>query len=431
MSGAHGRSPILARSRLRRVLRLIGLNALVLLVGIVLVAGGAEVCLRLTVPFRENVLPVHLEPGVGVIRPPHAEVRHTNGSEFWQVSRANSLGFLDREPPSPARAAESCHVTLIGDSYVEALQVPIADKAQVVLEELAAREAPDLDVTTSAFGFSGTGQINQLPFYDTRARSLSPDLVVLVVVGNDFRDNSLALKSWSSGNNPDYLPHLSARRGMDGEVEFVPPASSLEEMRAKRLPRLPESPGRGLERRIREWSYFADWAWGRVNRDGHLRMVGGTPFRISAEQRLAWAATISQHPRHRAFARGWHPASLQDELFLAEDPPPVYREALDLTAFALEQFRARAKRDGAALVLLAIHALGGEGDPRFERLRELAAGSGGGGIAVISQYEHIKTAGGRTRDAHWGHDYHWNATGHRWAAEAILEWLKRNREVCG
>ena len=52
------------------------------------------------------------------------------------------------------RAAASCHITMIGDSYVEALQVPIADKFHVRLEDLAARELRHLDVTTSAFGVS-------------------------------------------------------------------------------------------------------------------------------------------------------------------------------------------------------------------------------------------------------------------------------------
>ena len=420
------------RFPLRRVARLAGWNALILFALLLLAGGGAEIYLRLTVPFRGNVLPVHLEPGVGVIRPPHGEVRHTNGSEFWQVSRANSLGFLDREPPDPERAAESCHVTLIGDSFVDAMQVPIADKAQVRLEELAAREAPGLDVTTSAFGVSNTGQINQLAFYDAYARRLSPDVVVLVMAGNDFRNNSLALQSWLSGNHPDYPPHLSAWRGANGEVEFAQPASSLEEMRARRLPRRPPSSGRRVERRLREWSYLADRLWGIVRRDGALRLRGGTPFRISTEQRLAWAVLIGQHPRHAAFARGWHPASVQDELFLAQAPPPVYQEALDMTRFALEQFRERAERDGAALVILASHTLGGEGDGLFELLRGLAdaVGGGGGRIPIISQYDHVIAEGVRIEDLHWAHDYHWNATGHRWAAEAIREWMRENPEVC-
>lgn len=33
-------------------------------------------------------------------------------------------------------------------------------------------------------------------------------------------------------------------------------------------------------------------------------------------------------------------------------------------------------------------------------------------------------------DAHWRHDTHWNIAGHRWAAEALLEWLKDNEDVC-
>ena len=413
----------------RRIARLIGWNLLILFVLLALAAGGAEAFLRLTVPFRENVLPVHLEPGVGVIRPPHAEVRHTNGLDFWQVSRANSLGFLDREPPDPARAAASCHVTLIGDSFVEAMQVPIADKAQVRLEELAAREAPELDVTTSAFGYSNTGQINQLAFYDRYARRLSPDVVALVMAGNDFRNNSPALQSWSSGNHPDYPPHLSARRGVNGEMEFVPPAAGLDELRAMRYPRIPQSSGRSVEGWLRERSYLADRLWGIVRRDGALRLGGGTPFRISPEQRLAWAVLISQHPRHESFARGWHPAGIRDELFLAEAPPPVYREALDMTRFALEQFRERTERDGAALVILAMHQFRGPGDPWFDLLHSIASNTGEG-VPIINQYEHITARGDDVSDARWARDYHWNATGHRWAAEAIWEWLKANPEVC-
>ena len=347
----------------RRILRLIGWNALILFVLLVLAAGGAEMYLRLTVPFRGNVLPVQLEPGVGVIRPPHAEVRYTNGREFWQVSRANSLGFLDREPPSPERAAESCHVTLIGDSFVEALEVPIADKAQVRLEELAAREAPELDVTTSAFAFRGTGQINQLPFYDSYARELSPDVVALVFARNDFHENSLALQSWIFGRSPDHPPWLSVRRGPDGEWEFVPPASSLEALRANLIPRWPappESAGRRIERTAREWSYFADWLWARAG--------DGTPFNDErgpgVRQRLAWVEVISGHPRHAGFAEGWDPSRWDRggyEPVLEENPAPLFAEALDAMAFALDQFRRWAERDGAELVILATHDIRGGG----------------------------------------------------------------------
>ena len=62
-----------------------------------------------------------------------AEVRWTNGLDFWTVSRTNSPGFLDREPPDPERAAASRHVAVFGDSFVEAKEVAVADKFHVRL----------------------------------------------------------------------------------------------------------------------------------------------------------------------------------------------------------------------------------------------------------------------------------------------------------
>ena len=425
----------------RRVLRLLGWNALLLFIGIVLVAGGAEVWLRVTVPrpappalfphlpapYRESILPVRLAPGVGVIQQPHAETLYV-GPEYRQRARTNSLGFLDREPPSPERAAASCHVTLIGDSFVHAREVAIADKAQVQLEELAARETPALDLTTSAFGYHGTAQINQLPFYDAYARGLSPDVLVLVFVANDFVGNSLPVQAYQRGFHPDYPPHLFARRGAGGEMEFVPPASTMDELLEHLLPLLPGAQGRA-ERLLREWSYFADWVWSRYGapRPG----VTDAELRTSPTwaQWRAWAELVGRHPAHVEM-RGWDPSIESDTPYLDENPSPVWREARDVTRFALEQFHERAERDGAALVILATHTLRGDGDPHFVLLREMAAGIGKEGIPVISQYDHIIAANGQTRDARWAGESHWNATGHRWAAEAILEWLKRNPEVC-
>ena len=377
--------------RLRRIFRLIGWNALILLAALVLAAAGAEVYLRITdprPPFEKTRLPVRLVPGVGLARPPHAEIRHTNEDEFWRISHANSLGFADREPPHPQRAAESCHVTVIGDSFVEALEVPVADKVQVRLEELASRAVLALDVTTSAFGYRATAQINQLAFHDVWARRLSPDVIVLVFVANDFRGNSLPIQAWWKGFHPDYPPWRYARPGPDGEFAFVPPTPSLEELRANELPRLLAEPvvfypqrlweerRGGVETALRARSYLADWLWGTLDNEGPDAATQAMVF-------LARAQWLSRH-HFPTFMDGWAASGPQWELLLEENPPPVFREALEATAFALEQFRERAERDGAALVILANHAMGGEGDPWFELLREIAAGIGGGGEFPLS-----------------------------------------------
>ena len=421
----------------RRIARLLGWNALVLFVLLALAAGGMEVYLRLTAPPNRAATTLHtrLVPGVGIMHPPHTETLYTDErGGIRQTLRTNSLGFLDREPPGAERAAASCHVTLIGDSFVDAREVPIADKAQVRLEELAAREAPELDVTTSAFGFRGTGQINQLAFYDAFARRLLPDVVVLVAVRNDLVDNSLPMRAWRTGFHPDHPPWLYARRGADGEMEFVPPASSLDELRANLLRRLLAEPQRSSHRQ-QDWlrrvtdleaallsrSHLADWLWRKLN--------GGTDPEWGQVllQRAEW---LSRQPRYATFADGWDASRFQEQLMHAENPPPAYREALDATRFALEQFRERTERDGAALVVLAVHEWGGRGSGWFELLHTLAGNGNGGGIPVISQEDHIIAVGGKVEDGIWANDPHWNATGHQWAAEAIWEWLKANPEVC-
>ena len=52
-------------------------------------------------------------------------------------------------------------------------------------------------------------------------------------------------------------------------------------------------------------------------------------------------------------------------------------------------------------------------------------------IPVIDQSDYIHRQGAELHDAHWPHDGHWNPSGHQWAAEALLEYLKRSRDVCG
>ena len=92
-----------------------------------------------------------------------------------------------------------------------------------------------------------------------------------------------------------------------------------------------------------------------------------------------------------------------------------------------DEFKARTERDGAALVILASHGMHYFGGGTFARLNEMAAQRR---IPVIDQAEVIYRQGAELRDAGWAHDDHWSPAGHQWAAEALLEYLKRNQSVC-
>lgn len=183
-----------------------------------------------TPAFPERRAPAILVPGVGALYEPGAETRREIGPGRGVVQRVNRLGFLDREPVDRRRAIASCHVAAFGGGFVEARGVPIPDKFHVRLEELAARDLPGFDVTTSAWGTLRTGQIGQVPYYDVYARPLEPDLLALVFGPSDFRLNAplaraLRRNGKEAGVDPDLLPQVTAVRAEDGTMTLRPPAA--------------------------------------------------------------------------------------------------------------------------------------------------------------------------------------------------------------
>ena len=291
--------------------------------------------------------PLVFVPDVGALWKPGSVLRDTNRLDFWATNPVNRWGFADREPPPRSRTEKSCHVTVLGDSFVDALEVPIAAKMHVQLEELAAAELPQLDVTTSAFGWGGTGQVGQLPYYDKYARTLKPKLMVLVFVRNDFKDNARLRDR-----------HMGLERAADGMLRLRPPNPRWK-------PPRPPPPGR---------SFLAQW----------LRA-----------KRFALR-------RHR----------------VAPAPP----RCLDCTRFALRQFEIRARRDHVSLVILSGHSIRGA---RAELLARVADG-----LPVISLSDYLAARGIHRREIRWNHDNHWNPTGHRLVAEALLEYIRANPSVC-
>ena len=420
-SETHGLKTPLRKTR--RVLRLIGWNLLLTLAGLALIALTGEVYLRLKrsmMPFTTWRYPLHFVPKVGLIPKPNAEVRWTNHRDFWTISRTNSLGFLDREPIRSERAAESCHIAMIGDSFVQAKEVSIADKFHVRLEELATQELPHLDITTSAFGIGGIGQINQLPYYDEFARHLSPKLVVLVFVDNDFRNNTPILAALDWKVHPDRQPFVTATRDENGTIKLRPPHPDWQ--RFPRFPRfiLPQALDRHIVRYQQHWSYFVQ----------ELRHNISALFPSQSPYLTAWLKLLSGDPAYESLFNGGQPKTLADipHQFEKKTLLPAFKKELAFTAFALDQFKERTERDKASLVILASYTMGTRGHAPFGHMSALAEVRN---IPVIDQYDYIHRQGADPeRDPRWANDGHWNVAGHQWAAEALLEYLKENPEIC-
>src|SRR5262245_17581020 len=161
----------------------LGLVAFGLVMG--LVAG--EILLRLVVPIE----PVFVEwdPLVGV--------KHRAGMKgMWYRETThpvrveiNSLGFRNG-PMQREKPAGTVRVLMLGDSYLEGMQVPFD---QLVSERLRARlqaALPGEHVEVLNGGVAGWGQSEQSLYLAQRGWAYSPDVVVsFLYLGNDLTDN--------------------------------------------------------------------------------------------------------------------------------------------------------------------------------------------------------------------------------------------------
>ena len=424
MSETDAPAAVTSHRKRRRILRLAAWNGLFIGIALALIALGGEAYFRVTKPFMDTYDPRVFVPEVGKLMKPNTEMRITNRLDFWVAARSNSLGFLDREP-SAAGPAAGCPVAIIGDSFVHAAEVPIADKLHIRLEAMAAAELPQLNLTVAAFGHRSTGQVEQLPFYDHYARTQRPRLLVLVFVANDVWNNHPVLRGIQVRQDPQHLPSFSVAQRPDGTLALRPPDP---EFRQSRLP--PPStpaPQSWVDRALNEAgkiSWFARWLKAQK---GHLFPIPYWQTVLSERAEL-----LSRRPQYAPILEGtaalsWLPEQDIADQLAGGDQLPIFAEALEYTVFALGQFRERAARDGAALVILAPHVVKERGPAVFDWLQETAAAQG---IPVIDQSDYLRRQGGKPTDAQWRHDYHWNEQGHQWAAEALLEWIKENQEVC-
>ena len=370
----------------RRWWSVVGWNVLFLSLGAALIFIDWEAWFHLRAPFTEVRQPTRFVPGVGVLYEPGAEARWTNHADFWVAQRANRWGFLDREPLTPDQAAQTCHIAFIGDSFVEAREVPIIDKFHVRLEELAARALPRLNISTSAYGRNGTGQINQLPFYTEYARRLGPKLVVLVFVRNDIKDNHKLLAGIIKGWDPDQAPYVVAEKTAAGAIALRPP----------------------------------DPAW-------RMLPIPGEPE--DAQLPRLRVELLAQRPHYQSVieASKPHPGAV-----LSDPPTPLSMEAVEFTAFALDEFQRRVADAKASLWLLLATSvsfqLGDASDPLRVLVEDLAEARG---IPVVSLHDYIVRQGRQPTDEFFfAFDGHWNPAGHQWAAEALLERLRQHPEVC-
>jgi hypothetical protein len=118
------------------------------------------------------------------------------GKTYQNLVLWNSMGYFDKDY-SLTKSEKTHRIVVIGDSYVESVQVPLNRTFHKILEQtLNEREfrGASESVEVIALGSSGAGQRQNFRTLSEQASLFSPDIVVMTLCSNDFCDDDPALK---------------------------------------------------------------------------------------------------------------------------------------------------------------------------------------------------------------------------------------------
>lgn len=377
-----------------------------LVIGLLLI----EAVLRVAkVNTLSNILVV---PGKGVIRVPGAKYVWTK--EGRSEGRFNSHGFRDVER-TWEKPAGTFRIAVFGDSYTDALQVPMERSFTSLLEtELNRRGAP-VRFEVLNLGQSGFGTTDEYVRWMNFGVRYQPDLVLVAFYpGNDIRNNSPAL-------NTENLA-----------CYFIPSATGPPRLDCSRVEAYLAAGGP------------VRWTWQWLKRRSYLASLISERLYLLGRQRADGART----PSAGAPAAG--PARLDpfsDLNVYLDAPPKPWSDALELTNWVIDKFASDAKARGEEFVLVTLSS-SEQIDPsvgktaqsqsdlpldfdRPERLVAQAAASDGIPtlrLGPVFRQEYAST--GATLHGIGEHNHgHWNERGHELAAREILAFLTERRLV--
>ena len=293
----------------------------------------------------------------------------------------NALGQRDR-PRQRARLAGVPRVLVLGDSFVEALQVDLA-------ETFAARLERDLGIEVLNAGVSGYSTDNELRAFLARGRRYAPDGLLLVLqVGNDVLENGTRL----SARHPRGLPPKPWLRAR-GAARDLATCLAVHRAAARMADGIPL------------------WLW-RRSRIVRFAFTDGAPTVLGAV-----CASALDAP----------PLDLLDAY--AEPRSVAWREAWGMTETLVRRLRARVEASGARFAIAVAPASFElarpvvppgrtlDWDYPHRRLAALFAREGITWTSLLPALRAHHRATGRTGS--YGLDGHWDPEGHAIVAAAL------------
>ena len=331
-----------------------------------------------------------------------------NDAEGHAFVQINSDGMRDVEH-SLEKPDNTLRVAVLGDSYAEAIQVPLEQTFAKIMEQalLTCPKLQNKKVEVLNFGVGGFGTVQELLTLNTKVWKYSPDIVVLAfLTGNDVRNN---LRELQQGKNQPYYIYDNGKLVLDDSF-------------------LDRSKSRLLGGFLGQW-WFASLPHSRL-----LQL-----FARIGDITNEWKNNDAREARQsaqRAYERG-----LDDEVY-REPSDPAWQAAWQVTEALVRQMNSEVKANNADFLLVTLSngiqvnpdatqrtAYANElGIPDLmypdERMLHFAQREK---IDVLTLVPPLLTWAAQNNTCVHGFDNaetcggHWNADGHRIAGTAIAE----------
>lgn len=344
------------------------------------------VCLALVDLPKLDVYPDH---AFKLLR--HANVDNVYRDEDYSRYHVNSWGLMGREP-RPVTDTGVYRIALFGDSFVEALQVAPDRKFAALIERAIAPPPGKREVEVWNFGHSADNTGNAYARWLAASRRVAFDFVIFAFNEADAAENRL--DDVRDRNGSFLTPSADGFR----LIEDAAPVAPQRLMAVKEaLPRL------------HNFTYLL--------RTRVQNYVSAAP--ASARSRLRSLLGMSQAPAEaKAFA--------------------VTPEQLDDTAHQLRFVHERIAAHGTPVVLLALPTdaaapagFGSHIESATGAYRAVTDALRSSGTPLIDPYPGIAAdiAAGRDPYSDWDPFRHFNARGHQFVADAVVDYVARHPEL--
>lgn len=264
--------------------------------------------------------------------------------------RINSEGLRDREH-SKVKPPGTFRIAVLGDSYVEALQVPAEDAFWSVLESRLSQCAGfgGRNIEVINFGVSGYGTAQELITLREQVWQYEPDLVLLALTtNNDITDNSRALKQ------TDEIPYFVYRdRQLVLDDSFrATPAFRFRQSMPSRLGRWFRDSSRVIQA-----LHQAQYALKHRLAERRARMKAAMHMQELPPQQTGTVAMPSDTPAAEAAAKQVAPTPNEvgiDNLIYREPTEAVWQEAWLVTENLLTLMRDEVEGRGANFLVVTL-----------------------------------------------------------------------------